>query len=236
MKELDKIKKVRLTAEIAKEIKNFIKSNLLQKGAKLPSERVLTEQLGVGRSSLREALRYLEALGLIQVVPGKGIFVIGDGSVADRKGLSNIDSLEIITNKKITLLELLQVRELLECHSAKMAATNATDTQLKQIENRLKVLEDLYSLGIESRKEDMIFHQTINEASGNPMLPVLFKIIFELWISHDFGKENAFLETIPLHRSIFESICRHDAKEAVAAVKHMLKITKKIILTQQKSE
>ena len=236
MKEFDKIKKVKLTTEIVKTIRDFVISDQLEKGAKLPSERVLAEQIGVGRSSLREALRSLETLGLVEVVAGKGIFVAWDGRGVDKKGLPDIDSLEIITNKKITLLELLQVRELLECYSVKMASANATDKQLKQIEKRLIILENLYSAGIENRNEDVLFHQAINEASGNPMLPILFKTIFKLWISHDFGKNNVFLETLPFHRPIFESICRHDAKGAVVAVKRMLKITKKTILAQQKSD
>jgi len=226
MLELSKIKKIKLTTEIAKAVKDFIKKNQLKKGAKLPSERVLTEQLGVGRSSLREALKTLEALDLIEIIPGKGIFIAMDDA--------NIDSLDITNSKKITLLELLQIRELLECYSAKMAAVNATDKQLKKIESKLKFLEDLYPLRIESRKEDMIFHQAIHEASGNPLLPVLFKTIYKLWISYDFGKENAFLETIPFHRPIFESICKHDAKKSVKAVRKMLKITKKTILAQKK--
>jgi GntR family transcriptional regulator, transcriptional repressor for pyruvate dehydrogenase complex len=227
MKKLDKIKKVKLTAEVSRAIESYIEDNGLQEGEKLPSERVLTEQLGVGRSSLREALSSLAATGFVKVYPGKGIFV--------GKKEKFLESIVSLTEKKVTLLELLQVRKPLETLAAEMAAQNATKEMLNRINKKLDILLKSYNEGNENPNEDVEFHLAIHEASGNPVLPVLAKIVFDFWGRHDFGKENNFLETLPLHKPLFEAIFKGDEIEAVKAVKKIHVLTEKIIIKQQKT-
>ena len=72
---LQPITKTRLSEAAIEQIKELIVSENLEPGSKLPSERDLVEALGVGRSSIREALRILEIMGLVEVLPGKGAFV-----------------------------------------------------------------------------------------------------------------------------------------------------------------
>ena len=72
---LQPITKTRLSEAAIEQIKGLIVSENLEPGTKLPSERKLVEALGVGRSSIREALRILEIMGLVEVLPGKGAFV-----------------------------------------------------------------------------------------------------------------------------------------------------------------
>ena len=229
MDKLVKIKRMKLGAEIENAIKDFIKKNKLTKGAKLPSERELTVRLGVGRSSLREALKSLESLGVLRIVPGKGMFVDVDSAYIDNKFSPNVDVLDEITNEKITLLELLDIRVILESYSAKMAAINASEEQIKKIEEKLAVIEELYSDNIESRKDDVEFHNAIHEASCNPIVMLLFKTIYGLWVSYDPNTEHAFSQVFPLHRPIFKAISDHNPEKAEAAVREMLELTKKII-------
>jgi len=227
---LNKIKRVKLTAKVVDMLEDFIQENTFKPGDKLPSERVLAEQLGIGRSSLRESLRFLEAREIIQVLPGKGIFVVGENELAATR-----NALSRITDKKATLLELLQVRTPLTILAAELAAVNATDEHIREMEARLQSCEQRYAAGEEGGSEDRLFHQAIDEASGNSLLPMLSNIIFETWIDHDFGTENAFLETVPLHRPMFEAIRNHDPKGASKAAKRLMKLTEKIVFAQQKT-
>jgi GntR family transcriptional regulator, transcriptional repressor for pyruvate dehydrogenase complex len=72
---MGKIQKIHLHEQVSQEIQNFIQEHELKEGDKLPSVEAMTLMFGVGRSSLREALRYLEAIEIVRVENGKGIFV-----------------------------------------------------------------------------------------------------------------------------------------------------------------
>jgi DNA-binding FadR family transcriptional regulator len=210
--ELDKIKKVKLHSEVARIIESYIRENNLSSGDKLPPERVLAEKLGIGRSSLREALRVLEAQGVLEVISGKGIFA---GSREE-----DSESLEEFSrqfNKKVTLLELYQIRRPLGALSAGLAASNATEEQIQELEHYLREYEKEYNQGRPGREPDRAFHMAMHNASGNSLLVLLFTFIFKNWDSFEFGVETAFPDSFPLHISIFEAIRDRDPRAAEKA-------------------
>lgn len=92
---------------VSKEIKDYIQQNNLKKGDKLPSVEQIMENLGVGRSSIREAIRYLEALDIIEVLNGKGIFV-------KEPSLYQLSTKFTVEDEKSALLQLCDVRRGLE--------------------------------------------------------------------------------------------------------------------------
>ena len=110
-----RIKKVSLSKMIADEIKNYIKSEHLHEGDRLPSIDRLMKQLNVGRSSLREALRFLEAIEVIEVINGKGIYVKDANTY-------RIETKINIQNEKQFLLQMSEVRRALEGKAVELAA------------------------------------------------------------------------------------------------------------------
>ncbi len=233
---LDKIKRARLQAEVEKSVRSHIDENALQEGDKLPSERELGEQLGVGRSSLRESLRALEALESVRVVAGKGIFV------ADAAGSRAAHEHFIqLMDEKVTALEVLEVRGQLESMAAEHAARNATDEQIERIEAALLKIEARFEQNRSGDEDDVEFHSAIFAASGNALLPRIGEIIMGMWREYlgslqtyvDIG--DTFAKTTPSHRPIYEAIRSRDPKAAVKAVEKSFEITGSIIFASQKS-
>ncbi len=225
--EFDKIKKIRLHTEVARIIENYIEENNLDAKDKLPSERILAEKLGIGRSSLREALRVLESQGVIEVISGKGIFVGSRSSVIlDDAFLSNLQQ------EKITLLELYQVRRPLGALSVDLAARNASDEQIEEIRKNLEAYEEQYRRGDPGKKEDRELHMSLHKASGNFLVYVLFEFIFKHWDNFHFGDETLFPDSVPLHRPVYQAIRDHDPKNAARAYHRLMDYVEERIVEQ----
>jgi GntR family transcriptional regulator, transcriptional repressor for pyruvate dehydrogenase complex len=232
---LDKIKRVRLQAEVEKSVRSYIDDNGLQEGDKLPSERELGEQLGVGRSSLRESLRALEALGIIQVVAGKGVFV------ADSAGSRAAHEYFVhLIGEKVSALEVLEVRTRIEAFAAELAAQNATHDQVDRIGTALSKIEELYDHNQNGSKDDIEFHSSIYAASGNALLPHIGEIIPNMWLEYLARLQkyviigDDFARTTPSHRPVYEAIRDGDPKAAVRAVEKSFEVTASIIIASQK--
>lgn len=235
----DKIKKVKIHAEVEKNIRRFITANNLIKGDKLPSERQLTERLGIGRSSLREALRSLEALGVLEILPGKGIYVGNN----ERSSSVHEHFLQLVGGK-VNVLELLQVRRQLELLAVELASVNATKEQLDDMESSLIKMENKGIAGIDAGESDLKFHKALYEASGNSLMPQLADIIYRMWTDY-LGRlygdllhtEGAiFVRTTKLHRPLFEAIRDKDSKGAQKALNKMLDLTARIVAESEQGK
>ncbi|MGG3950335.1 FadR/GntR family transcriptional regulator [Geobacillus thermodenitrificans] len=197
---------------IITEIQQYIEKNQLKKGDRLPSVAQLTKMLNVSRSSLREALRFMEAVGTIEVINGKGIYVKDD-----------CDSLRIeakieLENEKQLLLQISEVRRALEGKAVELAVARATKEEIYLMENHLMEALRLKDLGLDSSKEDWAFHKTIYQASHNPVLQSVLESVSDtfnkLW-SKPFGIEKIFEDTYPFHLSLLEAIKQRDAERAL---------------------
>jgi DNA-binding FadR family transcriptional regulator len=232
---LDRIKRVRLQAEVEKSLRGFIDENGLTEGDKLPSERELVEQLGVGRSSLRESLRALEALGIVKVVAGKGIFAGGGARSAAAHELFGR-----LVGDKVTALEVLQVRRQLDSLAAELAARNANSEEIRNMEVYLTQIEELHEEKMDGGVADSEFHKSIYAASGNALLPGIGEIVLGMWIEHldrlhdSVDLRGEFARTTPLHRPIFEAIRDHDPRAAKRAVDGMFDMTDEIVLASKR--
>ena len=166
----------RLVDRVVSEIQNQIIEGKLPPGTKLPPERELTEQLGVSRTALREAVRMLVTKGLLVTRPGIGSFV-------KKVTVDQItEPLSMIIGQAggVNLDHLSQVRQILEVEIAEVAAREATDQDLERLN---AVLHDL-SLAKDDPDDftrlDAEFHAVLAEASHNPFLAVLLGSIREL--------------------------------------------------------
>ena len=131
----------KITDEIIEELRREISTGKLVIGDRLPNERELAQQFGVSQPTIREAVRALDAMGLIEVRHGSGAYVRGDGAFLVRAGLETMMQIE-----QLGLLELLEVRGTLGRQSAVLAASHATAVDLAAMEAAYARIDDMGSL------------------------------------------------------------------------------------------
>lgn len=219
------IKKQHTHELVSEEIIKFIADKGLEEGDKLPSVDELVQLFGVGRSSLREALRYLEAVEIVKVINGKGIYVTDSGSYR-YSGKVKID------NEKSFLLDILDVRRALEGKAVELAAKRITDQKIAAMEACLAEYDDRKQKGLDTSTIDYEFHQHIYDAAGNPLLHSVYDSISELikkFFSGPFGEKELFDNTYPFHRTLFEGIAKHDWDHALREFHQMMDIIEETI-------
>jgi len=164
---------------VAEQIIAKITSGELSPGSKLPSQRDLAEMLGVGRSSVREAINALVVLGYLAPLQGKGTFI--NDLLPDADG--GLDKLNAALSAG-SIFDLMEARELLECRSAALAAERADGEQvrmLKVIMTQVAATENEYSFFLDA---DIRFHTAVAAAAGNMVLCELTKLVLEKVAAH----------------------------------------------------
>lgn len=121
-------RKVKIVDEIIESLRQDIVTGRLPDGERLPSERELSDQFGVSQPTVREAVRALETMGLIEVLHGTGTFVRSQGDYALAAALQTLLQLQ-----QVNIMDVLAIRQVLGRYSIEQAATNATDADLEAI-------------------------------------------------------------------------------------------------------
>jgi len=204
--------------EIISKIKDLMNYKNLEPGDKLPSERMLSEKLGVSRSNVREAIQKLEFYGLLKSKPQSGTFVADIGQVAMNGMIEDILNLNSFDFKS-----LVETRILLELKTVKLAALRRSDQCLAILENALNAYKDKVVNGEDAVQEDLLFHLAIAKASGNAtmnhfMLMITPEIITKFEEHHVCDKGLA-LKGIQEHQDIYDAILAQDPKLAKAKMK-----------------
>ncbi len=207
---------------IIKQIKELISSGQIKAGDKLPSERMLSERFGVGRTSVRDALQKLEFYGILKTMPQSGTIVAGLGETALIGMINNV--LELHQDDFQSLME---ARFVLEIESARLAAIRATESDTKAIEESLETFGNKVKMGEAGIEEDHMFHLRVADASKNSILKSL--LLFTVSDMVNFAKKynicrderykQAYLE----HEAILTHIKNRNDVEAGEAMRHHLK-------------
>ncbi|MGO4543633.1 FadR/GntR family transcriptional regulator [Paenibacillus sp. 2TAB23] len=213
-----KIQKLLVHELVSQEIQNYIQEKNLQEGDKLPSVEEMTQMFGVGRSSLREALRYLEAIDIVRVENGKGIFV------------RDVDTFRFTGKVKIErerqyLLNTLDIRRALEGKAVELASKNITSAQIKELELCLERYQALKESGKDTSQIDLAFHRYIIKAAHNPILETVmdsFSGLYEKFFNEPLGEKQLFDETYPYHRTMFVAVAAHDTARALEEFNKMM--------------
>src|SRR5207247_5586153 len=159
------IKSTRIYQEIVRQVKAMIAEGRLKSGDQLPPERDLAEKFVVSRTSVREALRALESLGLVEIRPGEGTFV-REVSVE-----SMIEPLALVmASHREAIGELFEARRLLEPAIAALAARRATPDELAEMERILEDQAKAIAAGKTGLTQDAAFHAAIGAAAHNGAL------------------------------------------------------------------
>lgn len=226
---MGKIQRVHVHEMVAKEIQNYIRDKDLKDGDKLPSAEELAKMFGVGRSSLREALRYLETVEVVRVENGKGIFV-RDVDLFRFTGKIKLD------HEKQYLLNVLDVRRALEGKAVELAAKNASAKQIEELGACIEEYKRLKALGKETSQIDLAFHRMIIVAAGNDILESVLNSISEIYrkfFEEPLGEKRLFDETYPFHLTMYEAIAAHNAEKALSEFNGMMDCVERLIKTYQ---
>lgn len=184
-------------------------------GDRLPPEVALAASLGVGRSTIREAMNRWEGLGIIRRRRGDGTYLTA------RVQASYGPLPTLIRLEGEALLRLLEVRRVLETATVRRAAELATPAQRKDIAVLCDELLRIVDAGLPYREADMAFHRAISDATGNPMfgqLLVQLEHAFERSEDAPFSRNAFGLASFPIHRDLSDAIGRGDPDGAEAAI------------------
>lgn len=195
-----------LAEQISNRIIDYIIENDLKPNEKLGTEKELTEMMGVGRSTIREAIKLLVSRNILEVRHGSGTFVANNvGITEDPLGFSFEKDKQQLTK------DLLAMRMLIEPPITAMAAQNATEDDLIKIERSYNKVHDLIIERKPYIEEDMRFHKAIAQASKNIVVPKLLPIINQAINLFTVKTEYKLVqETIETHRAMVEAIKNHD--------------------------
>ena len=200
-------------------IKSMLTRGELRAGSRLPIEKDLAAQLGVSRGSLREGVRALATLGVLETRQGDGTYVTSLDPVVLLSPLGFLADLQ----QPAHAADLLAVRRVLEAESVSLAATRLSDDELAELESVLQGVDDLLAGEPDIDLEQFIqadtdFHGIIAAASGNPALAAIIESLVgrtfraRLWraISH----RGSLRETQAEHRAILAELRRQDSERA----------------------
>lgn len=209
---LHAIKKTRIHEEVFSQIHELIKEGRFKARDQLPSERELAETFKVSRTSVREALRALEAQGLIVSRTGTGNFV------ADLPVESLVGPLALLLiDEKKALADVFEMRKLIEPQIAALAAERATRNDIAQLKRIVAKQTDAVSRGATGVEADAELHFTIGRATRNQALQKLVSGLMEMLSrsrEESLQTDKRRQSSIDAHRRIVAAIEKHDKARA----------------------
>ncbi|MDE3111453.1 MAG: FadR family transcriptional regulator [Chloroflexota bacterium] len=208
------VRRDRLYQGIVAQIEGLLERGELKAGDQLPPERQLAEQLQVSRASVREALRSLELLGIVETHAGGGTFV----RHAQPDDLAR--PLTSLISRGHTIADVIDVRGLLEPAIAERAARNIAPAEISELREILAAQEKKVAAGEPYVEEDTRFHELIGQAAGNELLVTVVGVIWDVlrssreqWLQNE-DRAHASLEA---HRRILVALEKHEPAAAKAA-------------------
>jgi GntR family transcriptional repressor for pyruvate dehydrogenase complex len=227
-----------LKEQVLQQLRRLIGEGDLRLGDRLPGERELADRLGVSRGTVREAVQFLHALGLVEIRHGSGTFV--RRAPSDREGLRD-EWRRWTRSHSETIRNLLEVRMGLESFAAELAAERPSGSGLETMSAALEQMEegaranDVAALV----RSDVLFHRGLCEAAGNPALAELAeelggRLLRERAATWDLpGRPQ---RSLGQHREIYEALRRRDSIRARRAVLDHLKSVKEDVQARLLSE
>jgi GntR family transcriptional repressor for pyruvate dehydrogenase complex len=222
------IRKNKVYEEVAKQIERLIVKKL-KPGDKLPSERELAETLQVSRSSIRDAIRGLELMGLVEPRQGAGT-IVREASQSTLNPFGNA-----LERRQELVGELLDFRKMLEPPLAARAATHASPEEISEMEEILQRQEERQERGEAAIAEDAEFHYSVALASGNSVVLKVLDILMDLLRDtreRSLQVEGRAQKSLAGHRRILAAIKRRDAESAKSAMRRHIEDVEEIVLNQ----
>lgn len=208
---------------LAGHLRQQILEGKLPEGSALPVERVLASSVGLGRGTVRDALRVLEIEGLVVTRPGRA-----GGSFVRRPDASTFErSLNVLVNGRgVRFRSLLEAREELEPGAARLAALHRTDADLVMLEEAAAALADAEGDIPRFLRCNVDWHLAVGAASHNEIMEAivnsLSRVVLRSTDIRDFNSEKTMADTLRAHDRILQAIRAGDAERAATAMsKHV---------------
>lgn len=192
-----------LGVRVADKLRQKIRRDGLAPGTRLPSEQAMAQHFGVSRTIVREAIALLKAEGILSTRKGSGAFIDNVNGTEDNLTAESIQS----------LLNLIEVRRGLESETAALAALRRTPGQLAEIEHALRRIEEAVASGVSGVEEDVRFHLSIAEATGNP-----YWVKFIEMFAQPTRSAVKVTRANEARRADFSNQVRHEHEQIVSAI------------------
>jgi GntR family transcriptional repressor for pyruvate dehydrogenase complex len=213
---IGRIKKTRVAEEVADRIRTLILDGTFPQGQPLPSERLLTEQFGVSRGSIRDAFRMLEMIGLLETRHGRGTFP--HELTVDRlvQPLASVMAYQQDLQE-----ELMDVRRMFEPAVARAAATRLTEEDLTDLQRILDAQRRKLKAGQSAIVEDTAFHAALARSTRNRVIVSLMSTLNDLLVesrTSSLKQEGRPVKSIEGHEAVVAALRRRDAEGAARAM------------------
>lgn len=204
-----------LSEQVANDLRQMILNKDLKPGDKLPNELVLTEQLNVSRSTVREAIKTLRSQNILEVRRGLGTFVSATPGVKDDPfGVNFMDEGPMLNH-------FYEVRLVVEPQMAQMAALRATDDELAEIRKAYEEVKEAIEAGRDHTEADIHFHNIIAASTHNPIMQRILPVINEgIKSGYEETKDvqEAGHQALEQHKKIMHALTRRQAEKAKTAM------------------
>ncbi|MFZ0052163.1 MAG: FadR/GntR family transcriptional regulator [Desulfobaccales bacterium] len=229
---LKAVEKKRAYQDVVNQIIKLIQTGKLKKEDQLPSERELTEAFKVSRTTVREAIRCLESLRLVDSRHGNGTFVLASGRDVSIRSLS-----AALFHEKDDLKDIFYIREIIEPSIAQLAAEYASPEEVKQLEEMVRAHEESLASGANTVDLDTAFHMTLARAAKNRVMSRLVHALMDLLAESRKGvlqSDRRAVESLRGHKMILDAVKMGDGVGAGEAMRHHLQGIEKLLFKGKK--
>lgn len=216
-----------LTAKLIARFGDLLAAGTLSRGTKLPPERELSKMFGVSRNSLRQALKVLQVMGLVEQRTGYGTYLSLEPSQILREPMRFLLLVDPVSHA-----ELLEMRLIVEPELAAKAAERATLADLLEMEACLERMEQAGDDTEKLIEADVAFHRTVFRAAGNHLSETMFSMIHHSLMSSIMRTSRMAKAgyVANIHRPIYRAVFERNAQNARAAMlQHLIEAQKVII-------
>ncbi|MEV0114572.1 FadR/GntR family transcriptional regulator [Streptomyces sp. NPDC050844] len=215
------VRERRVGSQVQRAVMQLILDRRLRPGASLPTEAELMEALGVSRNSVREALKALQALDIVEIRHGYGTYV-GQASLTPLADGLTFRTLLQLSDDTHALAEILQLREVLEEGLIRRVAYLLTDGELSELEALVGKMEQAAGQGAAFPDLDREFHETLYRSLGNELVPQLLTAFWNVFHRvagvRGWSNDPAPELTVSRHRDIVTALRARDVPRAQRAM------------------
>jgi GntR family transcriptional repressor for pyruvate dehydrogenase complex len=222
------IARIPLLDATVRSIKEYLLSGEVKVGDKMLTETKLCEMLGVGRSTIREALRMVQAMGYLEMRPGKGSYVLRTNEPEERE--EYIQAVRWFVENECKVTEILEFRRFLEPYVVRLATEHITDEEIRTLTEVMDQFEkayydkDLIALTLLEKE----FHTNIVKACRNNVFISVYDHLMEFlsnYFTRTFSIKEVADQSLEPHRRILNAVCRRDAALAEEEMRAHINLT-----------
>ncbi|WP_186438481.1 FadR/GntR family transcriptional regulator [Cohnella terricola] len=220
------LKKETLVEQAIKRMERMIETEAWPLGSRIPPEPELVQLFGVSRNSIREAVKSLIHVGVLEARQGDGTYVCSK---------SSLNAVLCNQFRKADDGEILEVRRCLEREIARLASKRRTNGDILEMQNWLRLTEEAYCMGDYDAyvQNDYRFHLAIASATHNRLMISLYDSIAESvqgTVGASIGRRvNQFVETMRIHKDLLGAIERQEEDRAANHVEELLSLMRRTL-------